>query len=415
MSTVFDSGASAGVVHYQEAVGIIRDQAELLRRSQPAKEEVPLLDSLGRVLASPILADRDQPPFPRSTRDGYACIAADLVSRRPLRILGQLRAGETWQGPPVRSGEAIEIMTGAPVPDGADCVVMVEHTLLDGSHIRLAGDRTPHPGENIVLAGAEAKAGAVIVPAGTRLAPPQIAAAAACGYSRISVFQKPRVAVLATGDELVSIQDLPLTHQIRNSNSESLAAQIRLAGADPIVLPPARDHLGSIADSIRSVEGCGLLLLSGGVSMGKYDLVEQVLDSLGAKFFFTGAKIQPGRPVVFGHLPSLYFFGLPGNPVSTLVTFSLFVSPLLAALSGEAAGGPRFALARLAHEARCTSSVTRFLPAQVNDSIEGASVTIVPWQGSGDLASTASANAFAVLPDVDEALPAGSLISVLLP
>jgi len=402
------------VVSYAEAVRTIRQEAEKIREVRPAAEQVPLLDATGRVLAEAVRADRDQPPFPRSTRDGFACIAADVQSGRMLRIIGQVRAGEAWQGGPLQPGEAIEIMTGAPVPDGANCVVMVEHVQAEENQLRLKAGHSIAPGENIVPAGAEAKSGTVLVPAGTRLAPSHIAAAAACGYAQLSVFQKPRIAILATGDELVSLESTPLLHQIRNSNSYSLAAQIQLAGAEPVILPVAHDSQPAIEAAIRGAQDCDLLLLSGGVSMGKYDFVEQVLHHRGAEFFFTGAKIQPGRPVVFGRLPHQYFFGLPGNPVSTMVTFALFAHPLIAALSGEASGGPRFALAGLTHEAHCKSGLTRFLPARVDYSIHGATATVIPWQGSGDLASTANANGFAVLPAEDKSLSAGSLISVLL-
>jgi molybdopterin molybdotransferase len=157
-----------------------------------------------------------------------------------------------------------------------------------------------------------------------------------------------------------------------------------------------------------------MLLLSGGVSMGKYDFVEHALNRLGAEFFFTGAKIQPGRPVVFGKLPQQYFFGLPGNPVSTLITFLLFAQPLISALGGEIASNPRFALARLAHNSRAKPGLTRFLPAKVDFNMNSPQAAIIPWQGSGDLASTAGANAFVVMPSNADNLAAGDLVSVLL-
>ena len=400
------------ILTYPEAAGVIEDHAKILLAQNPTAERVPLLAGIHRVLAEPILADRNQPPFPRSTRDGYACRAQDLAG--PLRIIGQLKAGDVWQGAPLAPGEAIEIMTGAPVPTGADCVIMVEHVKVQDSDLSLAPGRTLEPGENIVPAGAEAHSGSVIVAAGTRLAASHIAAAAACGYATVSVYARPRIAILATGDELVPIDHTPLTHQIRNSNSYSLAAQITLAGAQPVILPVAPDDQAEIESAISSASSCDLLLLSGGVSMGKYDFVEQALLSLGAEFIFTGAKIQPGRPVVFGKLPQQYFFGLPGNPVSTMVTFLLFARPLIAALSGDGNGGPRFALAHLAHDFRARTGLTRFLPARVDFRIDAPQATIIPWQGSGDLASTASANAFIVIPPDKEQLAGGDSVSVLL-
>jgi molybdopterin molybdotransferase len=400
------------IVPYTEAARIV--QQEIAKVNNQFTERIALMEAPGRVLSQPLHADRDQPPFPRSTRDGFACSAADIQSGKSIRIIGQVRAGEAWQGLPLQSGEAVEIMTGAPVPPGADCVIMIEHVRIEGDNLHLEKDRNPAPGENIVAAGAEAKSGTVIVPAGIRLTASHIAAAAACGHSQVSVFRKPQIAILATGDELVAVESTPLPHQIRNSNSYSLAAQIKFAGGEPVILPVVRDNKTEIENSIRRAKDCDVLLLSGGVSMGKYDFVEQALNDLGAEFFFTGAKIQPGRPVVFGRLPRQYFFGLPGNPVSTMVTFALFAHPLIAAFCGEISGGPRFALARLEHEMRGKTDLTRFLPARIHYDISGATAAMIPWQGSGDLASTASANGFAVIPPEDKDIQAGSLISVLM-
>ena len=218
----------------------------------------------------------------------------------------------------------------------------------------------------------------MILPRGTRISAAQIAAAAACGAAQLSVFARPSVAIVATGDELVELAEQPLIHQIRNSNSYSLAAQVFAAGARPVRLAIARDERGHLEAMIRTALACDLLLLSGGVSMGKYDLVEEVLLSLGAEFFFTGALIQPGKPVVFGRFagggPPGLLFGLPGNPVSTMVTFSLFVEPLLGALCGEPGRGPRFALARLAHEVQVKTGLTRFLPAILRSAARGPSI-----------------------------------------
>ena len=356
-----------------------------------------------------MLADRDQPPFPRSTRDGFACRAADLAAGLPLEVIGSIRAGDAVVIK-VTAGKAVESMTGAPVPAGADCVVMVEHVERDRDTLRLSAGRGVQAGENIVPMGAEARAGAAIVSRGTRISPAQVAAAAACGAGQLSVFARPRVAIVATGDELVEVNQQPQTHQIRNSNSYSLAAQILTAGAEPLRLPIARDERGHLETTIRSALEADLMLLSGGVSMGKYDLVEEVLLSLGAEFFFTGALIQPGKPIVFGRLGQRYFFGLPGNPVSTMVTFLLFVEPLLGALCGDACRGPRFAQARLASEVKVKTGLTRFLPARLAD----VNVEPVTWQGSGDLASTSRSHCFLVVPPDRPILDAGETVTILL-
>jgi len=387
---------------------VLEQAARLTPVARP--ESIGLLESMGRVLAAPIVADRDQPPFPRSTRDGFACRASDAASGQPLRIVGSVRAGEST-ATSIGEKQAVEIMTGAPVPAGGDCVVMVEHVQEDGGSLRLTPGRSIRAGENIVPKGAEAAAGEVILPAGTRMAAAQVAAAAACGASRVSVFRRPRVAIVATGDELVELDQPPLPQQIRNSNSYSMAAQVAAYGAEPVRLPIARDERGHLEAVVRAALDADLLLLSGGVSMGKYDLVEEVLLELGAEFFFTGALIQPGKPVVFGKLPQSPFFGLPGNPVSTMVTFLLFVQPLLGALCGDRQPGPRFALARLASEVRVKTGLTRFLPAVLTSEI---TVEPVLWPGSGDLAATSRANCFLMVPPDVPKLAAGETVTVLL-
>lgn len=385
--------ANSLILTYEEAAEVVREQATSVPASRT--ESMALLEALDRVLAQPVIADRDQPPFARSTRDGFACRAADLAQLQPLAIVGRLRAGEAWTGPPLKPGQAIEIMTGAPAPAGADCVLMVEHAHAEPD--RITPERSLQAGENIVPAGAEARAGATLIHPGTRIGPQHIALAAACGYESLPVYAKPRVAILATGDELVPLGSQPLPHQIRNSNSYSLAAQVSRHGGQPIIHPAVADSLEASEAAIRGALDCDLLLLSGGVSMGKYDFVEQALASFDAEFFFTGARIQPGRPIVFGRLPkeNLFFFGLPGNPVSTLVTFALFAAPLLA---GAKDLGPEFAEARLAQSVEPRPGLTRFLPARVESSAAGATIRPISWQGSGDQSAAAKTNCFLVVP-----------------
>ena len=405
--------SSEVVVRYDEAARVVRDHAEKVRKRPRPVERVALVEAGGRVLAKAVRADRDQPPFARAMRDGFACRAADLPAAQ-LRVTGQLRAGEAWAGGAIGQGEAVEIMTGAPVPEGADCVVMVEHVNVADGRMCLVETRVPVPGENVVPAGAEAKAGDLIVPAGRRLGVTEIAAAAACGAAEVEVWTRPRVAILSTGDELVDVSEMPLAHQIRNSNSHSLAEQVRAAGGEPVISPVVRDDGAATERAIAEAAECDLILLAGGVSMGKFDFVEQALTALRAEFFFTGAKIQPGKPVVFGKLPRTYFFGLPGNPISTMVTFALFAAPLLRGLGGEDDTWPRFVLARVEEEVRVKSGLTRFLPARLESDVRGARVRPIAWQGSGDLAAAARANAFVVVPETMDTLAAGTIASVLL-
>jgi molybdopterin molybdotransferase len=390
----------------------------------PVVATVDLLAAVGRVLAEPILADRNLPPFPRSTRDGYAVRAADVARvPAPLDVIGEIKAGESPDNFPkhIASGQAALIMTGAPVPSGADAVVMVEYSAQQGTRVEI--QKGVAPGENIVPSGAEAQRGSVLVERGARLNDAAIALAATAGQSRVQVYNRPQVAVLTTGDEIVSIEATPGPTQIRNSNSYSLAVQIRHAGGEPALLPIAPDEPRKLRRLVEEGLRSDLLLMTGGVSMGRYDLVEQVLEELKAEFFFTGAKIQPGRPVVFGKCGAgasarestgTYFFGLPGNPVSTMVTFELFARPMLEALAGMSPGKLQFTYAKLKSEIRMKPGLKRFLPAILSGEFEDTHVELVPWQGSGDVAATARADCYIVIPPDRELIPAGEFTPIML-
>ncbi len=411
------SKIAVGVVGFEEALEIVLRHAAGL--PVPPVVSLPLLSSANRVLAETVLADRDQPPFDRSTRDGFAVHAGEFGSA-PLRVAGQVRAGEQWQGGALDHGAAIEIMTGAPVPKGADAVVMVEHVEHADGTIRAVAGRTIRSGENIVSRGSEARAGQTVIPVGTVIGGAEIALAASCGQSQLAVYRRPTVAIVSTGDELVEIEAAPALQEIRNSNSYGLAALVAEAGGEAVRLPIAPDRRAYLEEAIRAARYNNLMLLSGGVSMGKYDLVEEVLELFGAEFFFTGVRMQPGKPVVFGRLPAgggypaQYFFGLPGNPVSTQVTFHCFVEPLLGAMRGAEVQGPRFLQATLAEEAAGKAGLMRVLPARVTTEGLRPLVRLVPWQGSGDLAANALANCYAVLPPEKERFAAGEVITVLL-
>ncbi len=404
------------VISFSEALAVVQQYASRLSPTDP--EFVSLLDGFRLALAENLAADRDFPPFPRATRDGYAVRAEDVASPpAQLRCVGELKAGATvaQSSVTVQPGETVEIMTGAPVPSGADAVVMVEYTENKGELVTVK--RTVVPGENVVAAGSEARKGDVMVSRGTRVNHVAVAIAAAVGRAEIAAYRRPRVAVLATGDEVVDINLPPGPNEIRNSNSYSLAAQVYDAGGEAVILPVARDDATEIEVLIRKGAECDLLLLSGGVSMGKYDLVEQVLEKLSAKFFFTGVLIQPGKPLVFGELPfagkKTPFFGLPGNPVSTMVTFQLFVRPVLDALAGARSQSPLFAQARLKADFKVKPGLTRFLPARLDGAHEQPEVELAKWQGSGDLMAMSGANCYIVVPPDKEHFTAGENITIL--
>ena len=410
------------VLSFEDARHLAEEHAAKL--SPPQTELVDLLVADRRVLATPILSDRDLPPFPRSTRDGYAVCSADLAAVPVgLELIGEIRAGESVENIPknLGDGQAAAIMTGAPVPAGADAVVMVEYTSQKDGRVEV--NRSVAAGENIVPCGAEAKQGSVLVERGMRLNDAAIALAASAGKSQVEVYQRPRVAVLTTGDEIVGIDAVPGPTQIRNSNSYSLAMQVRKAGGEPVLLPIAPDEPRRLRGLVEEGLKSDLLLITGGVSMGRYDLVEQVLEGLRAEFLFTGAKIQPGRPVVFGRCrrsapgretDETYFFGLPGNPVSTMVTFELFARPIVEALCGMFPQKLRFNYAKLKSEIRVKPGLKRFLPAILSGEFEASQVELAPWQGSGDIAATARANCYIVVPPDGERIPAGEFVPILL-
>jgi molybdopterin molybdotransferase len=269
-------------------------------------------------------------------------------------------------------------------------------------------------GENVVPPGAEARAGQELLPLGTRMGPAQIALAAAAGKASLKVYRKPRVAVLSTGDELVEVAEKPGPSQIRNSNSYSLAALVTDSGGEAVQLPIAPDEEGKLTELIQEGLKADMLLLSGGVSMGKFDLVEQALKGLGAQFFFTGALIQPGKPVVFGEAGSVPFFGLPGNPVSVMVTFELFARQMVEALSGAEPSRLKSASARLRSDFKTKTGLTRFLPATLAGGLYGPEVEVVPWQGSGDMLAAARANCYLVVPPDREKLAKGEMVTVVM-
>ncbi|HLH38417.1 MAG TPA: gephyrin-like molybdotransferase Glp [Bryobacteraceae bacterium] len=370
-------------------------------------EQVAPLAAAGRVLAEAIPADRDYPPFARSARDGYAIRAADVPGE--LEIIGEIRAGEIFSRA-IGPGQAAEIMTGAPLPPGADAVVMIEHTTREGNRVRIG--RALRSGENFNPRGIEAGQGTTLLDPGRRLTPAEIGLLAMTGRERVLVYRQPRVAIVPTGDELVEAGQTPRDFEIRNSNAWSIAAQAVRAGAIPEILPIARDNYGDTRQRIERGFEADLLLLSGGVSAGKYDIVERVLADLGAVFFFDRVLIQPGQPVVFGKAREKFFFGLPGNPISTLITFELFARAAIDRLSGAPHSPLPLLRAKLACDFRHKPGLTRFLPARLSD--DGSAIAPEKWHGSGDLAAVARANAFLVADADRESWRAGEDIRVML-
>jgi molybdopterin molybdotransferase len=313
-----------------------------------------------------------------------------------LAVRGEVRAGESGNEA-LGAGEATEIMTGAPVPDGSNAVVMIEHVTRfqdDSGRQMVKIESSAEAGQFINPRGAEAAEDAVLVHSGTRLDASHVAALASVGQVAVEVFRRPSVAILATGDEIVDVGEAPLPHQVRNSNSYMLASLVRSSGGVPTILPIAPDRPKDLQALLERGLTYDLLLVTGGVSAGKYDLVKPGLRDLGAEFLFERVRIQPGQPTAFGVRKGKPLFGLPGNPGSTLITFQLFARPVLELLGGLAQPLLPLLSARFEAPFEHKGGLTRFLPAFLT--ADGQHLRHIPWQGSSDIPALARANAFLV-------------------
>ncbi|MGB6684523.1 MAG: gephyrin-like molybdotransferase Glp [Candidatus Acidiferrum sp.] len=398
------------MLSYEQARQKVIEQ--LIEKKGPrTTEQVRVGEALGFVLAQDVKTDREYPPFNRATRDGYAVFAADAKAGATLKCTGEIKAGdrvtkELW------AETCVQIMTGAAVPSGADAVVMIEHTKRDGDEVRFERDTVT--GQNFVPRGSEARAGQTLLAPGTRLGYAELALAAQVGAAELKCASKPRVAILTTGDEIVPVDSVPGRFQIRNSNSVSIAAQVRLAGGKPVLLGTAMDREDDLTSKIRRGLQEDLLVLSGGVSMGKYDLVEKVLKGMQTEFFFDAVAIRPGKPAVFGKSGGTFVFGLPGNPVSTMVTFELFVAPAVDLLSGAEARALPIIEAQLGEALNEKPGVTHFLPARMLGQGAEREVKVLKWQGSGDVAAVGRANCYVVVPMEREKIEVGEKVEVMV-
>ncbi len=393
----------------------VEQAIELVLSNLPERksELVPLRSALGLVLSGALVADADVPPFNKAAMDGYAVRAADVrQSPVELVIAGEVRAGGGLPAT-LNSGEATSIMTGAPVPEGADAVQMVEQTELSRGRRKVRILKPVAPGENIAPRGAEARAGDTVLEAGRLVGPAEMAVLAAFGFTAVRVWRRPSVAVLVTGDELVEVEDTPRPDQIRNSNAYSLSAQLRLMGLVPEYLGIARDDKEKLKRLMRKGLEHDVLIVTGGVSMGEYDFVKEVVKELGLEVVFSRVAMKPGKPTVFARKAGKLVFGLPGNPVSAFVAFENLVRPALGRLCGfDLPQLPRVR-GRLVAGLKQHPGRTAFLPAWVTI---GAETTVEPlkWKGSADIIGFARANAAVIFPGDLETMAAGEMVEAML-
>ncbi len=380
---------------------------------------VPVLDALGRVLAADIRADLDSPPFDKALMDGFAVRAGDIASSLcELAIIEEVTAGRVPQLP-VSAGQATRIMTGAMIPTGADAVIKIEDCELLGAgndRVLIRASKV-RPDQNILRRGTSMRAGQLVMAAGRKLRAQELAALAEMGQAVVPARPLPRIAVLATGDELVPVEQTPGPGQIRNSNETMLAAQIRQTGCEAMPLGVARDERLHLRERIAAGLDADVLLLSGGVSAGVLDLVPSELAQAGVEQVFHKVNMKPGKPLWFGVLKRAerpcYVFGLPGNPVSSMVCFELFVRGALRKLTGEPGLLPEPEMARLTHPHEHRDDRETYFPAALWTENGSVVVRLMNWHGSSDLQSTVEANAMAIFPPLPGAYAAGAMVPVV--
>jgi molybdenum cofactor synthesis domain-containing protein len=399
------------MISVAEAIQIVKEQTRRL-----ATEKVAIHESLDRVLAEDIVADTDLPPFNRSQMDGYAVRAEDTNDAPVrLRIVGESAAGKGWHHQ-LKAGEAVRIMTGAPVPEGADAVQQVElaHELKDNTVVELL--ESVALAKSIVERGSEIARGETILRPGVVINPAMQAVLASFGYAIVEVSRKPRVAVMATGSELVAVDQAPGQDQIRDSNNYSIAAYAQRAGAVVERLPLTGDITADLATAFdNAATSCDVLVTSGGVSMGVYDFTKVALNELGAELFFERVALRPGKPTVFARLPNgTLVFGLPGNPVSVSVTFNLFARTSLLAMQG--ANEPKLTAenAVLAKPVKGSLDRESYLPAQLTTNDDGELVAFpLKWGGSSDFIAFARATTLVIIPAGVKTMNSNEIVKVL--
>ena len=397
------------MISVEEALGIL-----LSNLPERRIEQVPFRSALGRVLAEAIVATSDIPPFHRSAVDGYAVQASD-VRNAPVELVlaGESRAGGGMPGR-LGTGETLSIMTGAPVPEGADAVQMVELCKPAAAGGKIVITQPVRAHDNIAPRGSESREGETVLESGHRIGPAEIAAMATFGYSRAAVYRKPSVAIFATGDELVEFDQMPRPDQIRNSNAYCLASQLKLMELEADYLGIVRDDEEALRRTMLEGLERDVLIITGGVSMGTYDLVQYVFQDLGLEILFSKVAIKPGKPTVFARRGNNLIFGLPGNPISALITFECFVRPVLGRLCGMAHQELPRMKGELLADMKQSPGRTAFLPAWVTWEDDGWKVDPLLWKSSADIIGFTRANATFIFPKNRDFLGKGEIVELML-
>ena len=393
----------------EEARAIVLDHIAIL-----GPERVALLNAAGRVLAQDVLARRDNPPYDNSAMDGYAVRHADVAQASAdapvaLAVVEDIPAGTVPQKE-IGPGQTSRIMTGAPVPQGADTIVPVEDTRGEGNQIEILA--VEDPGEHIRTAGEDMRCGEPIIKAGTECGPGELAVLAAVQQSFVSVYRRPQIAILSTGDELVEIEENPGAGQIANSNTLALAACCRAHGAEPVMLPTVPDDEAAIRATIEAALRADFAVSSGGVSVGEYDFVKKVLDDLGVETIFWRVAMKPGKPLVFCIIDGVPYFGLPGNPVSSMMSFLQFVRPAIRKASGypQAAWPLPEARAQIAHSVHNDGNRRQYMRATLSYRDGQLHARTAKSQGSHMISSMLGANGFVVLEPNQQVAAGGEVV-----
>ena len=394
----------------------VEEALDILLSNLPERkvETVPFQSALGRILAENLKATCDIPPFYRSALDGFAVLASDVEGAPvDLRIIGESRAGGGLPGK-LKSGEAMAIMTGAPVPEGADCIQMIEQCRVAAGENKVTVLKPVKAHENIAPRGSEARVGEVVLPAGHRIGPAEIAVMATFGYIEAKVYAKPSVAIFATGDELVEFDQVPQLDKIRNSNAHCLSSQLKYMDLEADYLGIVRDDREELRRKMLMGLERDVLIITGGVSMGEYDFVRNVFQDLELEILFSKVAIKPGKPTVFARRGNKLVFGLPGNPISALVTFECFVRPALGRLCGMTSPELPRMKGELLADMRQTPGRMAFMPAWVFWQENGWKVEPLRWKSSADIIGFTRANATFVFPKDRDLLSRGEIVEIML-